>query len=62
MCEFHDCNCNGLGDIRWTDKCMYFSSIEDRVKVDISNKENDRLKYVEKWKYLGPTINEKGGC
>ena len=27
MCEFHDCNCNGLGDIWWTDKCMYFSSI-----------------------------------
>ena len=29
MCEFHDCNCNGLGDIWWTDKCMYFSSIEN---------------------------------
>ena len=28
MCEFHDCNCNGLGDISWTDKCMYFSSID----------------------------------
>ena len=28
MCEFHDCNCNGLGDIWWTDKCMYFSSID----------------------------------
>ena len=27
MCEFHDANCNGLGDIWWTDKCMYFSSI-----------------------------------
>ena len=29
MCEFHDCNCNGLGDIWWTDKCMNFSSIDD---------------------------------
>ena len=28
MCEFHECNCNGLGDIWWTDKCMYFSSID----------------------------------
>ena len=28
MCEFYDCNCNGLGDIWWTDKCMYFSSID----------------------------------
>ena len=27
MCEFHDANCNGFGDIWWTDKCMYFSSI-----------------------------------
>ena len=27
MCEFHDCNCNGLGDMWWTDKCTYFSSI-----------------------------------
>ena len=28
MCEFHDCNCNGLGDIWWADKCMYFRSID----------------------------------
>ena len=28
MCEFHDCNCNGLGDTWWTDKCTYFSSID----------------------------------
>ena len=21
MCEFHDCNCNGFGDMWWTDKC-----------------------------------------
>ena len=28
MCEFHDCNGNGFGDIWWTDKCTYFSSID----------------------------------
>ena len=28
MCEFHGSNCNGLGDIWWTDKCIYFSSID----------------------------------
>ena len=28
MCEFHECNCNGFGDIWWTDKCIYFSSID----------------------------------
>ena len=28
MCEFHDCNGNGLRDIWWTDKCMHFSSID----------------------------------
>ena len=27
MCEFHGSNCNGLGDIWWTDKCIYFSGI-----------------------------------
>ena len=26
MCEFHDSNCNGFGDMWWTDKCIYFSS------------------------------------
>ena len=28
MCEFHDSNCNGFGDMWWTDKCTYFSSID----------------------------------
>ena len=23
-----DCNCNGFGDMWWTDKCTYFSSID----------------------------------
>ena len=31
MCEFHGSNCNGLGDIWWTDKCIYFSSIDGKV-------------------------------
>ena len=38
MCEFHDCNCNGLGDIWWTDKCMYFSRPSiDRCGVSPGN-------------------------
>ena len=28
MCEFHDSNGNGFGDIWWTDKLIYFSSID----------------------------------
>ena len=35
MCEFHDCNCNGLGDIWWTDKCMYFSSIDTSLGFSV---------------------------
>ena len=31
MCEFHDCNCNGFGDMWWTDKCTYFSSIDGNL-------------------------------
>ena len=29
MCEFHFPNGNGLGDIWWTDKLIYFSIIDD---------------------------------
>ena len=25
MCEFHDSNDNGFGDIWWTDKLIYFN-------------------------------------
>ena len=33
MCEFHDSNGNGFGDIWWTDKLFYFSlSIDGKVK------------------------------
>ena len=28
MCEFHDARCNVFGDMWWTDKCTYFSSID----------------------------------
>ena len=31
VCAFHDSNCNGFGDIWWTDKCTYFSSIDLRI-------------------------------
>ena len=31
MCAFHDCNCNVFGDMWWTDKCTYFSSIDGRI-------------------------------
>ena len=31
MCEFHDSNGNGFGDIWWTDKLHYFSSIDNSV-------------------------------
>ena len=29
MCEFHDSNGNGLGDMWWTDKGIYFSIIDE---------------------------------
>ena len=34
VCEFHDANCNGLGDIWWTDKCMHFSSTVEPLLYD----------------------------
>ena len=40
MCEFHNSKSNGLGDIWWTDKCSYFSSIDipsNNVKKYASN-------------------------
>ena len=41
MCEFHDCNCNGLGDTWWTDKCTYFSSI------DIGGRNMNNARYAD---------------
>ena len=31
MCEFHDSNGNGFGDIWWTDNPIYFGNIDDAV-------------------------------
>ena len=33
MCEFHDSNGNGFGDIWWADKLTYFSSIDRLTMV-----------------------------
>ena len=33
MCEFHDSNGNGFGDIWWTDKLFYFSSILEGARA-----------------------------
>ena len=33
MCEFHDSNGNGYGDIWWTDKLLCFSSIDGQNGV-----------------------------
>ena len=32
MCEFHGSNVNGFGDIWWTDKLIYFSSIDGEYR------------------------------
>ena len=40
MCEFRDSNGNGLGDIWWTDKLIYFSIID----VKIASKSQDMKK------------------
>ena len=37
MCEFRDSNCNGFGDMWWTDKCTYFSSIEEYAKCYLAD-------------------------
>ena len=33
MCEFRDSNCNGFGDMWWTDKCINFSSRPYRYRT-----------------------------
>ena len=35
MCESHDSNCNGFGDIWWTDKLFYFSSIDQWSEAQV---------------------------
>ena len=55
MCEFHNSNSNGLGDIWWTDKCSYFSSIDYygsecwAVKKKDENKLNSAEMRMLKW-------------
>ena len=34
MCEFHDSNGNGFGDIWWTDKHFYLSNIIDEEMLE----------------------------
>ena len=43
MCEFHDFICNGFGDMWWTDKCTYFSSIDDNDRDEHDEDEDDQL-------------------
>ena len=37
MCEFQESNCNGFGDMWWTDKCTYFSSIHESSRPSKTN-------------------------
>ena len=39
MCKFHGSNGNGFGDMWWTDKCTYFSSIDGATigRILVSN-------------------------
>ena len=41
MCEFQESNCNGFGDMWWTDKCTYFSSIEQNLNSMFINPVNE---------------------
>ena len=53
MCEFHDCICNDLGDIWWTDKCMYFSSIDIAQEASMTkNKHCDRARLLNYFIHL----------
>ena len=58
MCEFHDSNCNGFGDMRWTDKCTYFISIDNFEKYKQRPKSyssiiGEQLMYFKYRKYFG---------
>ena len=49
MYEFHDSNGNGFGDIWWTDKLIYFSSIDvwqdNKLSIKYYEKEAKYLQY-----------------
>ena len=50
MCEFQESNCNGFGDMWWTDKCTYFSSIDKGTRqkcIDILRGYN--RSFMQKW-------------
>ena len=46
MCTFHDSNCNGFGDMWWTDKCTYFS-IDDYLYTIFDQRRLDIIDQVE---------------
>ena len=52
---FHDSNGNGFGDMWWTDKCTYFSSIED-MQVD-----SEHVVLANPWHEVGPIL-ERNMC
>ena len=52
MCEFHGSNCNDLGDIWWTDKCIYFSSI-DYSTVELTHIKKN-ITYITSHKKAAP--------
>ena len=56
MCEFHDSNGNGFGDIGWTDKLIYFIIID--VKPGNCRMEGD-YDYRMCEKSRGPEALEK---
>ena len=33
MCEFHDSNCNGLGDMWWTDRFSIIDEVRQSVQL-----------------------------
>ena len=51
MCEFHDSNGNGLGDIWWTDKSSYYRShdISIHMLYIVCLHINVDCKSMEKW-------------
>ena len=53
MCEFHNSNGNGFGDMWWTGKCTYFSSIDNtqyafnvRTKFNVNFLQNVQLEDI----------------
>ena len=53
MCAFHDSNCNGFGDMWWTDKCTYFSSILSMVLVWFHTMHTCSMKTIQFMRSVG---------